>query len=133
MTVRTELLLAFLAGVDLTGLGALVKISAELTALGKARRKIETLLATAHDRQTTFQWPTSEDIDRYAGTLGRGDRPRLIARHLDAALKLVSPYEVFVFFLRKAARRRRRLAVAGLLIAAIIAEVGWIIWRLLSR
>jgi hypothetical protein len=121
--------MALLAGVELMGVGALVKTAAKLRALKTALREMETLRVKALDRSAAFQWPTSQDIDRYAVTLGRADRPRLIARQRDGVLKIASPYDVFTLFLRSAARRRRQLAVAELVIAVSVAEVAWSIWR----
>ena len=132
MTVRTEVLLAFLASVDLMSLGALVKISTKLTALKQARQEMEALRAKAHNRAMAVQWPTSDDIDRCSVTLGGADRSRLMAQHRDAVQKVASPYDVFRLFFRSAGRRRRRLAVTQLVIAVAIAEVNWIIWRQLS-
>jgi len=57
MTVRTKLVMALLAGVELMGVGALVKTAAKLRALKTARREMETLRVKALDRSAAFQWP----------------------------------------------------------------------------
>ena len=127
MDVRVEFPLTFLAGVGLAGLGAIVKIFADMRSIRKLTLEIEALRAAASTRESRIVQATPEEA--YTAVLRMQRFREAVTRAKDAAgsdLKSRLGWHDVYLILSRVGRHRMYLLLSLMGIVSAVA-ITWIL------